>query len=67
MCREYLPERHRIIPVDIDVSPEQLRHFDIAVVPTIIREYPTPTVRLVGDLSDRNAVLAALGIGPEMQ
>jgi circadian clock protein KaiB len=64
LCREYLPERHRIIPVDINVSPEQLRQFDVAAVPTVIREYPTPIVRLVGDLSDREAVLKALGIAP---
>src|SRR5688572_13582570 len=42
LCRQYLPERHRIIPVDITVNPEQLRTFDVATVPTVIREYPTP-------------------------
>ena len=62
LCRQYLPERHRIIPVDITVNPEQLRKFEVATVPTVIREYPTPVVRLVGDLSDKQAVLAALGM-----
>ena len=63
LCREYLPDRHRIIPVDVHVSPDQVRRYEVMVVPTIIRESPEPPVRLVGDLSDHQYVLAALGLG----
>jgi circadian clock protein KaiB len=62
VCREHLPDRHRIIPVDVHVSPELVRRYEILVIPTIIRESPEPPVRLVGDLSDHYVVLRALGL-----
>lgn len=67
VCREFLPDRHRIIPVDVHVSPEQVRRYGILVVPTIIRESPEPAIRLVGDLSDHHVVLKALGLGSPPQ
>ena len=60
ICREHLADRYKIIPVDIYVNPEQVRTYDVIAVPTVIRESPAPVIRLVGDLSDRQAALGAL-------
>jgi circadian clock protein KaiB len=60
ICREHLTERYKIIPVDIHVNPEQVRSYKVIAVPTVIRESPAPVIRLIGDLSDRQAALGAL-------
>lgn len=46
--------------IDAQQQPELLEHHDILALPTLLRDSPTPVIQFVGDLSDLNAVRAAL-------
>lgn len=46
--------------VDVDAAPERAASDDVVCVPTLLRHTLDGNVRLVGDLSDRNAVRKAL-------
>ena len=52
-------------PVDIDIidvtaDPARAEEARILATPTLIKELPEPLRRIVGDLTDRGVVLAAL-------
>jgi circadian clock protein KaiB len=62
ICRKYFPESHRIEV--IDVSKEPLRALDAAIflTPTLVKLSPLPEQQIVGDLSEEEEVLRALGL-----
>jgi circadian clock protein KaiB len=62
ICREYLPGRHAIKVVDVLKEPQLALAEGIFMTPTLIRLAPSPTVRIVGTLSDTKTVLLALGL-----
>jgi circadian clock protein KaiB len=49
--------------VDVLVHPERGLKDGILVTPTLIRLIPAPERRVIGNLRDRDALLAGLGIG----
>lgn len=60
--RERLPEdRWTLEVVDLFESPLRALEDQILVTPTLVKRNP-PVVRIVGNLSDRQTVLAALGL-----
>lgn len=61
-CREYFHDRCKIEVVDILHEPLRTLSDGILVTPTLIRLSPLPVRKIVGDLSDRTAVLLALGL-----
>jgi circadian clock protein KaiB len=48
--------------IDVAADPERAARAECLVTPTLVRARPAPERRLVGDLSDARAVLAALGL-----
>lgn len=46
--------------VDVTSAPERAASDEVVCVPTLLRHTPDGTVRLVGDLADRDAVRRAL-------
>ena len=64
LCEEYLKGRYELLIVDIYQQPELAQQEDLIGVPTLIKRSPGLVRRLVGDLSDRERVLKALGIEP---
>jgi len=64
ICEQYLKERYELLIVDIFQQPELAQQEDLIGVPTLIKLRPGLVRRLVGDLSDRDRVLKALGIDP---
>ena len=65
MCETYLAGRFQLDVADVQADAGLVRRLDILVSPTLVRERPLPVRRLVGDLSDRGSVFAALRLGPE--
>ena len=53
---------YKIIMVDINKQPEEAEKDNILVVPTLIKELPEPVKRLVGELADKEKILASLDI-----
>ena len=62
ICREYLPERHEIEIVDVVYHPRQALDDGVLLTPTVVKLAPNPVRKIIGNLSDRQAVLYALGL-----
>lgn len=62
ICDELLPDRYTLEVIDLREHPELTRELHLLAAPTLIKKQPPPEVRLIGDLSNRHEVLAALGL-----
>lgn len=62
ICEEHLPGRYELLIIDIYQQPELAKQEQIVAAPTLIRQRPLPRRQLVGDLSNRAAVLISLGV-----
>ena len=62
ICDTFLPDGYEIERVDVLSHPDRALLDGIFVTPTIVRLAPAPTIRLIGNLSDRDAVIASLGL-----
>ncbi|MGH9377643.1 MAG: circadian clock KaiB family protein [Terriglobia bacterium] len=64
-CEERLLGRYHLEVIDIYQQPELAKNEQIIATPTLIKTLPQPLRRIVGDLSDRERVLAGLDLRPE--
>ncbi len=64
LCGAHLPGRYRIEVVDLVKQPHLARRDEIIVIPTLVRRLPPPIRRIIGDLSNEERVLLALGLLP---
>jgi circadian clock protein KaiB len=62
-CDEYLPGGYRIEIVDVLENPRRAAADQILAAPTVVRRFPTPVRKLVGDLPDGDRLLVALELG----
>ncbi|MGI4741529.1 MAG: circadian clock KaiB family protein [Janthinobacterium lividum] len=62
ICEEFLVGRYELRIIDMYQQPEQAQQAQIVAVPTLVRQRPLPLRRLIGDLSNRTAVLTVLGL-----
>ncbi|GAB1538176.1 hypothetical protein NUACC21_08340 [Scytonema sp. NUACC21] len=64
LCESHLKNRHEIIIIDVLEQPQVAEAQKILVTPTLIKEFPLPQVRIIGDLSDTQTVILGLNISP---
>lgn len=62
ICNEYLSGAYELDVVDIHKQPERALQDDVLAVPTLIKKVPLPLRRFIGDLSNRDVVLAGLDL-----
>jgi len=62
ICEEHLPGRYKLEVIDISQQAQLAKESQISAVPTLIREFPLPLRRVVGDLSDTQHVLLGLDL-----
>jgi circadian clock protein KaiB len=62
ICEQYLKGRYELLIIDMYQQPALAQHEQLIGAPTLIKKRPGLVRRLVGDLSDRDRVLKALGI-----
>lgn len=60
ICEEYFPGRYQLEIVDIFEDPLRTLADKVLITPTLAKTAPTPTIRLVGDLTETQTVLLAL-------
>jgi circadian clock protein KaiB len=60
LCEQFLAGNFELEVVDIYQQPLEAAQQQIIAAPTLVRESPAPTRRIVGDLSDTQKVLASL-------
>jgi circadian clock protein KaiB len=62
ICAENLEGRYDLEVVDVYQDPEATRELQIIATPTLVKILPEPLRRIIGDLSDRERVLAGLDL-----
>ena len=62
ICRDHLEGRYELEMIDVFEDPLRPIQDKVHLTPTLVRVFPTPTRRIVGDLSERASVLQELGI-----
>jgi circadian clock protein KaiB len=64
LCEEHLPGRYDIEVIDLLVNPKLAAGDQILAVPTLVRKFPEPLRKIIGDLSNEERVLVGLDIKP---
>ena len=64
ICAENLEGRFDLEVVDVYQNPEATKELQIIATPTLVKILPEPLRRIIGDLSDRERVLAGLDLAP---
>ena len=62
LCRTYLPNRYEIEVVDVFRKPKRAVADEIFMTPALVRLAPSPSVHIVGTLSQTQETLKALGL-----
>lgn len=62
LCRQHFPESHRIEVIDVLKEPMRALAEAILVTPTVVKVSPAPELQMIGNLSDGEEVLRALGL-----
>jgi circadian clock protein KaiB len=64
LCREHLPNRHKIEVVDLLREPKRALTDGVLMTPTLVVLAPLPVRRVIGTLQEIHTVLRALRLGP---
>jgi circadian clock protein KaiB len=64
ICQESLEGRYDLEVVDVYENPEMTRDLQIVATPTLVKILPEPLRRIIGDLSNKERVLAGLNLTP---
>jgi circadian clock protein KaiB len=62
ICKEYLGSKFRLEVIDVLEYPQRALADGVVVTPSLTKVSPSPTAKIVGNLSDKTSVLHALGI-----
>jgi circadian clock protein KaiB len=62
ICKEHLEGRHRIELIDLLENPQLAKEHQILAAPTLVRRFPPPVKKIIGDLSKTERVLAGLDL-----
>jgi circadian clock protein KaiB len=64
VCETHLAGRYSIEVVDLMVNPKLAAGDQILAVPTLVRKFPEPMRKIIGDLSNEERVLVGLDVRP---
>ena len=64
ICEEHLPGKYTIEVVDLSVNPQLAKGDQIFALPTLVRTFPPPIRKIIGDLSNTERVLEGLDLRP---
>jgi circadian clock protein KaiB len=62
LCERYLAGRYELTVIDLYLQPEAARQAQIVVVPTLIKQCPSPVRLFIGDMADEKRILLGLNI-----
>jgi circadian clock protein KaiB len=62
ICMSYLKDRYRLDIIDIYQQPQLAQEAQIIAAPTLVKVFPAPIRRLIGDMSEIEKVLIGLDI-----
>lgn len=59
---EYIKENYDLEVIDVYQQPEVAKEENIIALPLLIKKYPLPEKRLIGDMSQMEKVLKSIGL-----
>jgi circadian clock protein KaiB len=62
ICDEYLKGRYELNVVDVYQQPHLAKQEQIIAAPTLLKKFPLPFRRIIGDMSRRDRVLLGLDL-----
>jgi len=62
ICRKHFPDSHRIEVIDVLKEPLRALGDSVLVTPTVVKISPAPEQQIIGNLSEEEEVLRALGL-----
>ena len=62
LCDEHMAGRYRIEVIDLVQNPQLARSDQILAIPTLVRRFPEPIRKIIGDLSNKERVLVGLDV-----
>lgn len=65
LCEEHLAGRYELEVIDVYQQPNLARAGQIIAVPTLVKSLPLPLRRFIGDMSNKENLLAGLDIQPD--
>jgi len=66
ICEEYLERQYSLEVVDLIEQPALAEDDQILAVPALVRRLPSPTRKIIGDLSNTEQVLVSMDLhGPQ--
>jgi circadian clock protein KaiB len=66
ICESYLKDRYELEVIDLYRQPLMAERDQIIAAPTLVKVFPAPLRRFIGDLSDTERVLVGLGLKPRL-
>jgi len=63
-AEEHLQGKYSIEIIDLMLNPQLAEGDQILAVPTLVRKFPEPIRKIIGDLSNEEKVLVGLNIKP---
>jgi circadian clock protein KaiB len=64
LCEEYLPGQYELKIVDLYQHPEMASQGLVIAAPTLVKFFPLPLRRFIGDMSNKANLLRGLDINP---
>lgn len=64
ICETHMAGRYSIEVIDLLVNPKLAAGDQILAVPTLVRKFPEPLRKIIGDLSNEERVLVGLDVKP---
>ena len=64
ICETHLAGQYRIEVIDLTKNPALAAGDQILAVPTLVRRFPEPIRKIIGDLSNEERVLVGLDVKP---
>lgn len=62
ICEAELEGRYELVVIDVMEHPQMAEDEQILATPTVVKELPSPSRRIIGDLSDAERVLLGLDL-----
>jgi len=61
ICEEYFSHNYDLEIIDVYQRPAVAREENIIALPLLVKKYPLPQKRLIGDMSDMEKVVNSIG------
>jgi circadian clock protein KaiB len=61
-CEEYFKDDYELVVIDVYQSPKIAKEENIIALPLLVKKYPLPEKRLIGDMSRLDRVLQSIGL-----